>query len=86
MQRENPDRDPRTLIAPTIIYSRNVFSTVMAGARTAALVMTYFGHEYSTACHFEFSEFSSFFFQILNCGHGSFKRTSGRGKYNFLNL
>ena len=61
----------------------------MAGvcARTAALVMTYFAHEYSTACHFEFSEFSSFFFfQILNCGHGTFKRTSGRGKYNIFNL
>ena len=85
---ENSDRDPRTQIARTIIYSRNVFSTVMAGARarTAALVMTYFAHEYSTACHFEFSEFSSFFFQILNCGHETFKRTSGRGKYNFFNL
>ena len=61
---EIPDRDPRTQIAHTIIYSRNVFSTVMAGAhvRTAALVMTYFAHEYSTACHFEFAEFSSFFF------------------------
>ena len=61
---ENSDRDPRTQIARTIMYSRNVFSTVMVGAcaRTAALVMTYFAHEYSTACHFEFSEFSSFFF------------------------
>ena len=41
---ENPDRDPRTQIARTIIYSHNVFSTVMVGAsaRTAALVMTYF--------------------------------------------
>ena len=29
---ENSDRDPRTQIARTIIYSRNVFSTVMAGA------------------------------------------------------
>ena len=83
---ENPDRDPRTQIAHTIIYSRNVFSTVMAGAcvRTAALVMTYFAHEYSTACHFEFSKFTSFFFQILNCGHGSFNRTTGRGKYKFI--
>ena len=44
LQRENPDRDPKTQIAHTIIYSRNVFSTVMAGAcaQTAALVMTYF--------------------------------------------
>ena len=85
---ENPDRDPRTQIARTIIYSHNVFSTVMAGvhARTAALVMAFFTHEYSTACHFEFSKFTSFFFQILNCGHGSFKRTTGRGKYNFFNL
>ena len=29
---ENPDRDPRTQIVRTIVYSRNVFSTVMAGA------------------------------------------------------
>ena len=85
---ENPDQDPRTQIARTIIYSCNVFCTVMVGARarTAALVMTYFAHEYSTACHFEFSKFTSFFFQILNCGHGSFNRTTGRGKYNFFNL